>query len=140
MCFFIHIDPYTFENDPRARILRTYHPKMKTEADLQYWLLMNEEDDVREGIAPREDLYTADPQPYGIIDCKIITPNSRAGNYYWAISSPSTSNGRFPVFSWNAFSSVTHEGMPNTFNFTWQKVPLDFENTLSTPTTNLAMD
>jgi hypothetical protein len=120
-------DPYTFEGDPRARILKTYHPKMKTEEDLKYWLLMNEEDDVREGIAPREDLYQPDPQPYGIIDCKILTPDTEQGNYYWAISSPSTSNGRFAPFSWASFPNIAHEGMPNTYNFTWMKVPIDSE-------------
>jgi hypothetical protein len=113
---------------------------MKTEADLQYWLLTNEEEDVREGIAPREDLYLADPQPYGIIDCKILTPNSRAGNYYWAISSPSTSNGRFTPFSWTAFPTLSHEAMPTTYDFPWQKVPLDFETPLSSPQKNLLVE
>ena len=82
---------------------------------------------MREGIAPREDLYKDGPQAYGIIDCKVISPETESANHYWMVSSPSTSDGRFPPFSWTAFPKVTHEAMPATFNFTWQKVPLDYE-------------
>jgi hypothetical protein len=125
-----YADPYDFENDPRARIFREFHPKMGTTEDVKHWMLINEEEDVREGIAPREDLYKDDPQAFGIIDCKVISPETEAANHYWMISSPSTSGGRFPVFSWSAFPKVSHEGMPAAFNFTWQKVPLDYERSV----------
>jgi len=39
-------------------------------------MLMNEEEDVREGIAPREDQYLQKPAAYGLMDCKIISSNT----------------------------------------------------------------
>lgn len=81
---------------------------MVDEESMKYWMLMNEEEDVRNGIAPREDQYKPSPAPYGIIDCKILTPNTQRENYYWVISSPSLSDGRFPPFDWNQFKEVGH--------------------------------
>jgi hypothetical protein len=104
---------------------------MRTVEDMKHWLLMNEEEDPREGIAPREDCYLPDPQPFGIIDCKILTPDTEQGNYYWLVSSPSTSDGRFAPFTWAAFPKLSHEGMPLTYNFTWQRAPINYEKDLA---------
>jgi hypothetical protein len=99
---------------------------MGTVEGMKQWLLTNEEEDVRVGIAPREDLYLESPNPFGIIDCKIISADTEQQNFYWVISNPTTSNGRFPPFTWDQFPKFSHEGMPNTYNFTWQKVPINF--------------
>ena len=39
--------------DPRAVILKRYHPRMLTIEDMKHWLVQNDEDDVRVGLAPR---------------------------------------------------------------------------------------
>ena len=39
--------------DPRAVILKRYHPRMLTIEDMKHWLVHNDEDDVRVGLAPR---------------------------------------------------------------------------------------
>jgi hypothetical protein len=67
-----------------------------------------------------------------------LTPNTQKENYYWVISSPSLSDGRFPPFDWNQFKEVNHEGMPTVFNFTWQKVAIDWEK--STPKGNIRFE
>jgi hypothetical protein len=48
-------------------------------------------------------------------------------NYYWAICGPTTSNGKLPAFDWRDWKSFSHEGMPDIFNFQWQKIRLDVE-------------
>lgn len=50
------------------------------------------------------------------------------------VSGPSNNNGNFSYFDWNQFKNVTHEGMAQVFNFTWQKVPIDFEKDLGEST------
>ena len=97
---------------------------------LKYYLTFNEQVDPREGYAPRNDTYTPDPHPYGAIDCKILTPQNYRENVYWVKSSPPTSDGRFPIFDWSKFSNYPHAGMPQVFNFTWVKVPIDYEKSL----------
>jgi hypothetical protein len=50
-------------------------------------------------------------------------------------SSPTTSNGKFPTFKWSTLPELSHEGMPNEYNFDWVKVPINLEKYV--PTKNL---
>jgi hypothetical protein len=59
-----------------------------------------------------------------LTDCKIISPEGFNGNYIWAISGPSMSNGRFPAFDWTNWANNSHYGMPRKWNFTWEKYPM----------------
>ena len=59
---------------------------------------------------------------FGLTDGKVVSPNTIQQNYIWAISGPTTSNGRFPAFNWQNWSSKSHYGMPDLYNFTWVKV------------------
>jgi hypothetical protein len=68
---------------------------------MKKWLITNEENDTRIGLAPRYDLYEDGPTAFGLTDCKIITPNTENSNFIWAISGPTTSNGRFAAFDWS---------------------------------------
>jgi hypothetical protein len=65
--------------------------------------------------------------PYGVLDCKIATLDTIAQNYILAISGPTTSNGRFPPFDWRQWSDYPHDGLPNLYNFEWQKISIDIE-------------
>jgi hypothetical protein len=74
-------------------------------------MYINEENDPSVGIAPRGDL--ANPLiAYGLIDCKVSSLKTDSQNYFWMRSSPTTSNKRFPPFTWKTLANMTHEGMP----------------------------
>jgi hypothetical protein len=60
-----------------------------------------------------------------------MTPENYANNFYWAISSPPTSHGRFKPFSWDMFPNVPHSGMPIVWDFPWVKIPIDYEKQAS---------
>jgi hypothetical protein len=74
---------------------------------------------VKTGLAPRHDLANEGATPFGLTDCKIISPEGFQGNYIWAISGPSTSNGRFAPFDWTNWPNNSHYGLPRKWNFTW---------------------
>ena len=91
---------------------------------MKKWLINNDNVDVTTGLAPRYDLNTKGASPFGLTDCKIITPDTLRNNYIWAISGPSTSNGRFEPFDWTNWPNTAHYGMPRRWNFTWEKYPI----------------
>jgi hypothetical protein len=62
---------------------------------MKKWLIMNENQDPRIGLAPRYDLADKNAKPFGLTDCKIATPETLKDGFIWAISGPTTSNGRF---------------------------------------------
>ena len=70
--------------------------------------MTNEEEDPRSGLAPRYDVVETGASAFGLVDCKIITPNTEKLNFIWAISGPSTSNDRFPAFNWDKWSNTPH--------------------------------
>jgi negative regulator of replication initiation len=45
-----------YRNESRAIILKKYHSRMKTVEDMKYWLITNEEDNIKQSLAPRWDL------------------------------------------------------------------------------------
>lgn len=89
---------------------------------------MNEEDKINTGIAPRYDLLEK-PKAFGQTDCKLASEETIKDNYLWAISGPSTSNGRFPPFDWRLWKdpSTPHKGMDDVYNFPWVKIYIDIE-------------
>ena len=91
---------------------------------MKKWLINNDNQDPKVGLAPRYDLDPKSPSTFGLTDCKIVTPESLNNNYIWAISGPSTSNGKFPAFDWNNWPNTPHYGMPRKWNFTWEKYPI----------------
>jgi len=59
--------------------------------------------------------------PMGCYDGKItsfdLIPNRQA----WVVNGPTTSQGTLPPFSWTGqFANAPHEGMPTTYNFTFE--------------------
>jgi hypothetical protein len=84
------IDAYTYETDPSAILLKNLSPKMTNEENIKHWMLMNNETDPGKGIAPRGDL-SSNIEAYGLIDCKVTSLNTDKSNYFWMISSPTTS-------------------------------------------------
>ena len=95
------LDPYTYDNDPRATEFNKYNKLITNVEDMKKWFLMNENADPSVGIAPRYDLLEKGPVPFGLTDLKIVTPQTFKDGFIWAYSGPSTSNGRFAPFDWN---------------------------------------
>lgn len=62
---------------------------------MKKWLITNQNTDPKVGLAPRYDLDSVNPRPFGLTDCKIVSPESLEAGFIWAISGPTTSNGRF---------------------------------------------
>lgn len=86
---------------------------------MKYWLINNEEEVPNRGLAPRYDLKEENPKPFGLTDLKIASENTIKNNYFWAYSGPSTSNGRFPPFSWNNWTDpkTPKQGLALTYDF-----------------------
>jgi hypothetical protein len=69
-----NIDPYNYTNDPRAEDYRSYNQKINNVEDMKSLLLTNNRDDPTVGLATRYDLDTFHPYPFGLTDCKIVSP------------------------------------------------------------------
>lgn len=120
--FWFMLEPYSYDNDPRAIIYKRLNPIMNNEEDMKKWLISNDEASPDVGLAPRYDLKASNPIAFGLTDCKIATPNTLKENFIWAISGPTTSNGKFTPFDWTKWGNHSHLGMPNVFDFPWVKV------------------
>lgn len=66
--------PYTYENDPRAYEYQKYDKLINNVEDMKKWLLNNDNEDPKIGLAPRYDLDKKSPTPFGLTDLKIISP------------------------------------------------------------------
>jgi hypothetical protein len=91
---------------------------------MKRWLITNDETDPAGGLAPRYDLSMKKYAAFGLVDCKIVSTNTLRQNYVWAISGPSKSNGKFPAFDWSKWSTHSHLGMSEIFDFPWVKVSI----------------
>lgn len=103
---------------------------MQSEEDMKKWLITNEETYPESGLAPRYDFAQnlSKKEAFGLTDCKIVSANTMRENYVWAISGPSKSNGRFTAFDWSQWSSKSHLGMPDKYDFPWVKVNIHDKN------------
>ena len=100
---------------------------MTTIDDMKYWLVNNEEEIPRTGLAPRYDMLEEKARAFGLTDCKIASENTIKENYFWAISGPSNSHGRFPPFDWRKWNgpAMPHKGLAQTYDFQWEKIVID---------------
>lgn len=101
---------------------------------MKKWLLVNQQEDITTGLAPRYDLLDISSKkraPFGLTDCKIVSPNTLRENYVWAISGPPKSNGRFKTFDWTEWANHSHLGMIDKFDFPWVKVNIHDKNELN---------
>lgn len=90
-------------------------------------LLTNDNENPCGGIAPRCDITEKNPELFGMIDQKIASSSVLSSNTFEAISGPPTNNGKYPYFNWTNWPNAAHLGMPDVFNFTWVKLPFDYE-------------
>jgi hypothetical protein len=83
------------------------------------------------GIASRADIFSSgcticSYACQGAIDGKVTSARAlREEQAIWAVSGPTTSGGRQPVFVWSeseACRGQLHEGMPDRWDFGWEKM------------------
>ncbi|XP_034508832.1 phospholipase B-like 1, partial [Ailuropoda melanoleuca] len=69
-------------------------------------------------ICCREDLYSRRPAPGGCYDTKVSDFYLAATYTAHAINGPPVADG-LPPFSWSLFNETIHEGLPETYNFSF---------------------
>lgn len=118
-------DNYT--NAPRYMLFNKYAPGIKTFADFQTVMRMNNISDTGnycDAIACRCDLEGPNgPGPFGAMDCKASAASMISSRDAYIISGPTTE--LTPPFSWNNWPTFANYsfGMDRTYNFTWQYAP-----------------
>lgn len=70
-------------------------------------------------ICCREDLNPSLPIPGGCYDTKVADFNMAATFTSYAINGPTVSD-ELPPFSWSLFNQTVHEGLPETYNFSFE--------------------
>ncbi|KAF3846753.1 hypothetical protein F7725_003831 [Dissostichus mawsoni] len=107
-------EDFSYDLCPRAKIFRRDHADVKDMDSLKHIMRSND--------------YKKDPYSKGD-PCKTICCHFHmAGEFVAeAVNGPTTQNG-LPPFEWDKFSSMSHQGLPQFYNFTFVRMrPLIFE-------------
>ncbi|XP_017272018.1 phospholipase B-like 1 isoform X2 [Kryptolebias marmoratus] len=122
---------FSYDLCPRAKIFRRDQANVKDLDSLKYIMRFNnyKKDPYSEGnpcktICCRNDLKAEKASPGGCYDTK-VTDFHMAGDFVAeAVNGPTTQDG-LPPFQWDQFSSISHQGLPQYYNFTFvQMKPL----------------
>ncbi|XP_068192495.1 phospholipase B-like 1 [Antennarius striatus] len=125
---------FSYDLCPRAKIFRRDQAAVKDLDSLKYIMRFNDykndpysKGDPCKTICCRGDLKAENPSPEGCYDTK-VTDFLMAGNFLAeAVSGPTTQNDLAP-FVWDQFSNVSHQGLPQYYNFSFVKMqPLLFK-------------
>ncbi|XP_032443402.1 phospholipase B-like 1 [Xiphophorus hellerii] len=127
-------EEFSYDLCPRAKIFRRDQANVKDLDSLKRIMRYNDykKDLYSEGnpcktICCRNDLKLQRPSPGGCYDTKVTDFNMAAGFVAEAVNGPTTQDG-LPPFVWDKFSSVSHQGLPLYYNFTFVRMqPLLFE-------------
>ncbi|TDH02607.1 hypothetical protein EPR50_G00154580 [Perca flavescens] len=127
-------EDFSYDLCPRAKIFRRDQADVKDLDSLKYIMRFNDykKDPYSKGdpcktICCRGDLRAMKPTPGGCYDTK-VTDFHMAGDFgAEAVNGPTTQDG-LPPFTWDRFSSISHKGLPQSYNFTFVRVqPLLFK-------------
>uniref|UniRef100_A0A3Q1BZE7 Phospholipase B-like n=1 Tax=Amphiprion ocellaris TaxID=80972 RepID=A0A3Q1BZE7_AMPOC len=127
-------EDFSYDLCPRAKIFRRDQADVKDLDSLKRIMRFNDyqKDPYSKGdpcktICCRNDLRDEKPSPGGCYDTK-VTDFHMAGDFLAeAVNGPTTQDG-LPPFFWKQFSSISHQGLPQYYNFTFVKMqPLLFE-------------
>nr|XP_020443485.1 phospholipase B-like 1 [Monopterus albus] len=125
---------FSYDLCPRAKIFRRDQGGVKDLDSLKHIMRFNDykkdpysKGDPCKSICCRDDLKPTSPLPAGCYDTK-VTDFQMAGDFCAeAINGPTTQDGLWP-FEWNKFSNISHQGLPQVYNFTFVKMkPLLFK-------------
>ncbi|KAG7216250.1 hypothetical protein INR49_029101 [Caranx melampygus] len=126
-------EDFSYDLCPRAKIFRRDQANVKDLDSLKRIMRFNDyrkdpysKGDPCKSICCRNDLRSEGPSPGGCYDTK-VTDFQMAGEFRAeAVNGPTTQDG-LPPFFWDKFSSITHQGLPRYYNFTFiQMQPLLF--------------
>ncbi|KAK2833779.1 hypothetical protein Q5P01_017668 [Channa striata] len=127
-------EDFSYDLCPRAKIFRRDQANVKDLDSLKYIMRFNaykkdpySKGDPCKSICCRNDLRAEQPTPEGCYDTK-VTDFQLAGQFRAeALNGPTTQDGLWPFF-WDKFSSVSHQGLPRFYNFTFVEMrPLFFK-------------
>ncbi|XP_055366978.1 phospholipase B-like 1 [Betta splendens] len=127
-------DDFSYDLCPRAKIFRRDQAGVTDLASLKHIMRFNEykkdpysQGDPCKSICCRDDLRSQRAAPEGCYDTK-VTDFQMAGAFVAeAVNGPTTQDGLWPFF-WDKFGSVSHQGLPRFYNFTFVRMqPLLFK-------------
>ncbi|KAL6103320.1 plbd1 [Pungitius sinensis] len=118
-------EDFSYDLCPRAKIFRRDQAEVKDLDSLKHIMRFNDykKDPYSKGdpcktICCRNDLKPVHPTPGGCYDTK-VTDFHMAGDFRAeAVNGPTTQDG-LPPFLWDKFSSISHQGLPQYYNFTF---------------------
>ncbi|ROL51685.1 Phospholipase B-like 1 [Anabarilius grahami] len=120
-----HGEDFSYDLCPRAKIFRRDQGKVTNLDTLKYIMRYN---DYRKdpyskkhpckSICCRNDLRLRQPHPGGCYDTKVTDYHMAQMFTAEAVNGPTTQNG-LPPFSWSRFNRTAHQGLPQTYNFSF---------------------
>uniref|UniRef100_UPI0037E95D85 phospholipase B-like 1 isoform X2 n=1 Tax=Semicossyphus pulcher TaxID=241346 RepID=UPI0037E95D85 len=121
-------EDFSYDLCPRAKIFRRDQANVKDLDSLKYIMRFNDykKDPYSKGdpcktICCRGDLRAEKPSPSGCYDTK-VTDFPMAGVFLAeALNGPTTQDG-LPPFIWNNFGNISHQGLPQYYNFTFVRM------------------
>ncbi|KAG7460046.1 hypothetical protein MATL_G00217170 [Megalops atlanticus] len=123
-----HGEDFSYDLCPRAKIFRRDQANVTDLASLKHIMRYNnyKNDPYAKGdpcktICCRNDLREQNPRPGGCYDTKVTDFHMAQRFEAEAVNGPTTQGG-LPPFSWSAFNHTAHEGLPQTYNFTFLTV------------------
>ncbi|XP_026021405.1 phospholipase B-like 1 [Astatotilapia calliptera] len=127
-------EDFSYDLCPRAKIFRRDQCGVKDLESLKRIMRFNDykkdpysKGDPCKSICCRNDLQSERPSPGGCYDTK-VTDFHLAGDFRAeAVNGPTTQDG-LPPFFWDKFGSISHQGLPQYYNFTFIKMqPILFD-------------
>ncbi|CAJ1075832.1 phospholipase B-like 1 [Xyrichtys novacula] len=127
-------EDFSYDLCPRAKIFRRDQGNVNDLDSLKYIMRFNDykKDPYSKGnpcstVCCRGDLRAEKASPSGCYDTKVTDFHLSEKFIAEALNGPTTQGG-LPPFSWGNFSSISHQGLPQTYNFTFVKMyPLLFQ-------------
>ncbi|XP_047213488.1 phospholipase B-like 1 isoform X2 [Girardinichthys multiradiatus] len=121
-------EDFSYDLCPRAKIFRRDQADVKDLDSLKHIMRFNDykKDPYSEGnpcktICCRNDLKSEKPSPGGCYDTKVTDFNMAGDFVAEAVNGPTTQDG-LPPFFWDKFSSISHQGLPRYYNFTFVRM------------------
>ncbi|XP_047427646.1 phospholipase B-like 1 [Mugil cephalus] len=118
-------DDFSYDLCPRAKIFRRDQAGVQDLDSLKHIMRLNDykKDPYSKGdpcktICCRNDLRAEKPSPGGCYDTK-VTDFHMAGDFRAEAVNGPTTQGGLPPFSWTKFGSMSHQGLPPYYNFTF---------------------
>ncbi|KAK2864932.1 hypothetical protein Q7C36_004086 [Tachysurus vachellii] len=118
-------EDFSYELCPRAKIFRRDQASVIDLSSLKHIMRYNDykkdpysKGDACKSICCRGDLRKSNPTPEGCYDTKVTDLRMAQQFTSEALNGPST-EGDLPPFTWDAFNSTMHQGLPRFYNYTF---------------------